>query len=383
MKKMNNRMRISGRILIWATTMIGVSSLSGCIASGPPLPNDAQLRAEKSIKPVRLPDVPARVATPMNPLLVARSAKVIEDSLMSKDVVIRANAVEAAMLSKQPNLQAILTTGLTDNEPIVRFASAMAAGDARQKSLLPKVMSLANDTSPNVRVAVRYALHRMGDFRMTKDLETLSQNPSESVRSNVALVLGKLEEPSAVRVLRPMLNDESMPVRLAVAEGLWRYQDKDALEMLVAGVSSQFVDDQMISMLALAQAKDRRVLGYFLGRLDMKSAVVDAAREGRFYDQVELVAARGAGILGSDAGFGVAQRAAKSVDQRERVLSALALGDIGRGDAQATLDVLLSDPDASVRLAAASAVGRLALVPQTVTPASPISAIVPTITSVN
>ena len=65
------------------------------------------------------------------------------------------------------------------------------------------------------------------------------------------------------------------------------------------------------------------------------------------------------GMIGSDAGMGVALKAVDSRDARQRGMAALALGDIGRTDAQPALERLLKDKDPAVRLAAATAVLQL------------------------
>jgi HEAT repeat protein len=51
----------------------------------------------------------------------------------------------------------------------------------------------------------------------------------------------------------------------------------------------------------------------------------------------------------------VALIGAKSIDPRQRLLAALAFGDIGRTDAQPVLAGLLTDSETDVRLAAAGA----------------------------
>jgi HEAT repeat protein len=79
------------------------------------------------------------------------------------------------------------------------------------------------------------------------------------------------------------------------------------------------------------------------------------------YPEVSIVAARALGWLESDEGFTVAMNGAKSADARLRALAALALGAIGRSDAQGTLNRLMQDPDPSVRLSAAT--GMLQLKP--------------------
>jgi HEAT repeat protein len=115
------------------------------------------------------------------------------------------------------------------------------------------------------------------------------------------------------------------------------------LDDLVAGTISAYPDDQMIALLAIAGPHDTRSLGHVEAQL-----IAD-------YPEVALVAARAAGILGSDRGYGVALIGAKSIDPRQRLLAALAFGDIGRTDAQPVLAGLLTDSETDVRLAAAGA----------------------------
>ena len=71
-------------------------------------------------------------------------------------------------------------------------------------------------------------------------------------------------------------------------------------------------------------------------------------------------AARAAGMLGSDEGYGVAMQGEKSADPRQRALAAMAYGAIGRSDAQPRLAKLLKDVDPDVRLAAANAIMQIA-----------------------
>ena len=75
--------------------------------------------------------------------------------------------------------------------------------------------------------------------------------------------------------------------------------------------------------------------------------------------EVALVAARAMGMIGSDAGYGVAQNNIKTPDPRKKALAALAFGQIGRSDAQPILAPLLKDHEQSVRVAAATAILQL------------------------
>jgi HEAT repeat protein len=128
---------------------------------------------------------------------------------------------------------------------------------------------------------------------------------------------------------------------------MWRLGDHDGLDTLVVATVSQYPDDQIIGLLGLAATHDIRVRGHIRGQLTNE------------VPEVQLAAARAMGMVGSDAGFVIAEKGAKSVDPRQKVLSALAFGAIGRPDAQPMLAPMLKDSDESIRLAAATAILQL------------------------
>jgi HEAT repeat protein len=144
-----------------------------------------------------------------------------------------------------------------------------------------------------------------------------------------------------------MATDQSAVVRIQVAEALWRLGDEQGLTVLATGTVSNFADDQIVSVIALAEPRDKRVMEHIRGKLTSE------------WDEVALAAARAMGMLGSDEGYGVALKGARSGDPRQKVLAALALGAIGRSDAQTTLGTLIKDGDPNVRLAAATGVLQL------------------------
>jgi HEAT repeat protein len=194
---------------------------------------------------------------------------------------------------------------------------------------------------------VRFALHRIGDTRYSHDLEAYARDTNPEVRGKTALALGLLEEPSAVVVLRPMRKDVQSSVRLQASASLWLMHDPQGLDDLAAYAISKFPDDLIIATLALAGPKDQRVLQHVEANLTAD------------YPEVCLAAARACGELGSDEGYSIAIKGAHSQDPRQRLLAALALGAIGRSDAQPVLAQLLKDPVATVQVGAATAILQL------------------------
>jgi HEAT repeat protein len=310
--------------------------------------------------------VPSYQPVPIDNELRQQARSEILATAKSNQPIIRTHAIESIRLAlpKDADARAILIEGLFDSSWIVRFASAMAAGELRVKEAKPRLDEMVNDPNRNVKVAVRFALHRLGDVRHSHDFEKTAQDPSARVRSNTALALGLLEEPSALNVLRSMQRDPDRNVRLQVAEAMWRLGSQQGYETLVAASISKYVDDQMVVFLAMAGPRDTRARNAI--RAGLTQYTRSATPETKLLlQQVELVAARALGQLGSDEGYGVALKATENPDKRQRALAALALGAIGRSDAQAALANLLKDQDTDVRLSAATAVLQLKPPPPT------------------
>ncbi len=303
----------------------------------------------KVTKPIALPPtVPQARNEPRDEQLRTDAGNEIEKGLSSSDEIIRAHSIEAAQNGMGAAGQRLILRGLSDGSPIVRYASAMAAGQLRLDAAKPAVMSLLSDPDMTVRIAAIFCLHKLGDTRYSQNLVEYSRDPRKEVRAATVLALGNMGEKSAIPILTRLRRDRDPAIRIQASEAAWKLGDDKAVEDLVGQTLSKYPDDQMISLLALASTHDQRTIEHIRVKL------VDTD-----YDEVKLVAARAAGMVGFDDGYAVALNGAKSKDPRQRVLAALALGAIGRRDAQGILGGLLRDSDADVRLAAATAILQL------------------------
>jgi HEAT repeat protein len=314
-------------------------ALVGC-KSGP--------KAMKTMPPPQhAPPPPPHRPMALDQTLRQNARAQIEKSLASQDPYTRANAIEAAQNALGDADRMDIVSKLSDPAPVVRFAACMACGTLRLNEAHQKLLDLVHDPDTDVQIGSRFALHRIGDTRYSHDLEVFARSTDPRVRGNTVMVLGLLEEKSALKILHAMRADPKPSVRLQVAEAMWRLGDEDGLTTLVGGSISVYKDDQIISLLALAGPKDRRVAAHIRPKL-----------VGEF-EEVWLAAARALGELGFDDGFGIAMKSAESPDPRIRALAALALGAIGRSDAQPALKKLLEAPEEGVRLAAATAILQL------------------------
>jgi len=331
---------------IHKSIVLGLSGilLSGCGPSGP------DLNARVTPAPPSVPAPPPPRNVPLDPGLAEAARQQISRSLnsTSPDLILpRVHALEALNTLGDTTHNAQVIAAFSSPEPIVRFAGAMTAGGLRLQEAHDALLAMAEDPDFSVRVADRYALHRLGDKRLSHDLEKYARDPRKEVRANTALVLGMLGEPSALKILRRLRQDDEPLVRQQADEAMWRLGDETGLGDLVALSVSRYPDDQMIALLALAEPRDQRV-----GSTVRAGLLTD-------YIEVKLVAARALGMLDSDEGYTIALQGAASTDQRQRFMAALALGAIGRSDAQETLRRLLADDYESVRIAAAQAILQL------------------------
>jgi HEAT repeat protein len=326
---------------LFPTTLLAVALAAGCGQ------NRSAPRAKWAPSPKAPPAAPAAADVPFDSLLREAAARQIAQSERSDIDVTRAHAVEAHQEARDAGAGRAILRGLSDSSDVVRFASAMAAGQVRLADARPQLMKMLEDRSPNVQVAVRFALHKLGETRFTHDLEQLAFNTDPAVRANAALAIGLIGHPSGLNVLQGMQKDPNVMVRFQVAESRWRLGDMQGARDLVTGTVSRYADDQLVSYVSLAAPRDARMLEHVRGGLVSG------------FPEVALAAARAAGQLGSDEGYGVALQYYKSTDPRQRALAALAFGAIARRDAQPYLGELLKDREEEVRLAAATAILQL------------------------
>jgi HEAT repeat protein len=290
---------------------------------------------------------PQRAPVELKPTAKAAALQEISTAINSHDEIIRAHAVEAARDSLGSAARNDILRALGDKTAIVRFAACMAAGELRLEQARPFLIQLVTDQDPSVEIGAIFALHRIGDVRYSSGLEEALRSPQADVRANAVFALGRLGERSAIRILRPVLKDSAVEVRLQAAEALWRLGDDEGLKFLVAASLSQHPAHQMVGILALAGPRDNRVIEHVRAGLDSD------------YVEVKLVTARALGMLGSDEAFVLAMDGTRSTESRQRYLASLALGAIGRSDAQDALVPLLKDADPDVRVAAAAAILQL------------------------
>jgi HEAT repeat protein len=340
---------------LFVTCCILLTFITGC---GPPgargprpqrgIPADRAL-----VKTKEPPKPPPAKAVPLDPQLRSAARQELAAAAKSSQAQLRAHAIEGARYA-YPVIGADaakhIVAGLGDSEPLVRFAAAMAAGELKLEDARTSLGRIVEDPDPRVQVAVRFALHKLGDDSRTHDLEQFAVDAvpgHQSVRVAVATVLGRLGEPTGVKILKVLRRDEATSVRQEAGEALYRLGDEQGVRDMIGLTASGYPDDQMFGLLALASRNDQRVRAHV--RLALSSALSNE------FPEVALVAARSMGMLGSDAGYAIAQNGAKSKDPRQRLLAALAFGAIGRSDAQEILAGLLKDADPTVRVAAATA----------------------------
>lgn len=306
-----------------------------------------------------VPWYPRAVKTAIDPALQQAARAEIKTALDSNDDVIRAHALETLADLQMTDWSSEIVELLGDRSSLVRKAAAYAAGQLRVASArdrLPELLDAEASATPQEvvtakqeRLAAIFALHQLGITTYSHEFEQSAVDPRPMIRRDTAFILGLIGNKSAIPMLHFMLhNDNNVDVRLEAAEALWRMGDEQGETALVEGTVSQYPDDKMICILALAEPRDQQVLGNIEGFFNDD------------YPEVRLVSARAAGMLGEDLGYGIAMRGAASQDPRQRLLAALAFGDIDRSDAQPRLKKLLLDSDPDVQIAAAKALLEIA-----------------------
>jgi HEAT repeat protein len=307
--------------------------------------------------PTPPPPYPKAVSMPIDPALQKQARAEIQSAIHSNDPIIRVHAMETIKDLRLTDADQDVIAALRDRSMLVRSAAAMTVGELQIKAAadqLPELLQADPDTGNAIsvemeRLAAIFAMHRLGNTKYSHEFEKTAFDPEPHIRGQTAFILGLIGDKSAIPILIAILQKDKDPnVKLQAGEALWRMGDERGEDALLSGTVSSYASDKMLALLGLAEPRNTIVLGHI---------------EGLFCDdylEVRLVAARAAGMLGSDEGYGVALNGVKNAAPIDRSLAAMAFGAIGRTDAQPTLAKLLKDSDADVRLAAAGALMQIA-----------------------
>ncbi len=290
-----------------------------------------------------------------------RALAMLQAGSQSPDPVVRANCIEALQASRDPRALIAIEQGLHDDQAMVRFSAAMVAGKRKASALRPELNTMVtSDPSGPVRAACIYALRRLGDTTHMNDLAKMLVDSDPSTRANTAMVLGLMGDDSAIELLKNQQDEPDVRVKFEITAALARLGDKPSQQVIVAWALDKFAEDQWNAMAVCADLPtDVGESPLLLGLEDAPPklpADVDRDLVLGLTTRRQLVAARSLAKMQIGSGAKVALANVKNPVPNLRVLAVLALGEMLTSKQAPTLDGMLSDPDDSVKRAAAAAV---------------------------
>jgi len=292
--------------------------------------------------------------------LLPQAFRTIQMALADPDPRVRANAVEVVAATKQIGLMPKVHRLLADQFTPVRFLAVLAVGDLQYALAQKDLQQLLKDKDQNVRIAVAYALTKLGHSQYAKVFGDAITSKDQTVRANAALLLGKTGDQNALKYLYWVLQqkDSDDKVILQAAESIAMLGDQRIYPKLWTRLISAYADDRVIgvrAMGALATAQARDALVTMLDDAVLEVRLVAAGQLGRLNDPVgqpQVLEVFTKNLTAGLDGGGL---------ERVRVLTALAIGEIGTENLAKFLPQLLKDESKFVRIAAAKAVLQCAM----------------------
>lgn len=291
--------------------------------------------------------------------LQAQARQIIADGLADPTPQIRANAIEVVATTREVRLMPRVHRLLTDEVIPVRFAAILAVGDMEYTLARNDIVGLLSDPNPNIKVAASYAISRLGNPEYYKVLCNSLASKDQTVRANAALLVGKSGREEGIRFLYWTLqrSDSTDKVALQAVESIAMLKDRRIYPKLWTRLISAYADDRVLGISAMGA----------LGNEEARSALITMLDDP--VPEVRLAAAEQLGRLGDPIGESeVLAVIEKNViagmspqgQERIRMFTALAIGEIGTPAVLRRLPPFLQDPSPVVRLAAAKAALRSA-----------------------
>lgn len=282
----------------------------------------------------------------------------------SRNPEVRANAVEG-LAATPSRLKPLLPALLADENLGVRTVAAMAVGKQRLTAAVASVRPLVYDPAPMVRAAAVFALRRCGDTSPEANPTPIGEllwDSSPLVRAHGAYLLGELRDRSALPMLEEALRRQmprALPAEVRVmelqfAEARVKLGDDEALHPIRAALYPSRPDDLEATALAaqiIGEVNDRRSIDqlvYLTARLDETKRPMPP--------EVRLAAAAALARLGLPRGEFLANEFVNDSQPALRAQAALVLGRVGKTESLGTLERMLEDREARVRVAAAAAI---------------------------
>jgi HEAT repeat protein len=281
---------------------------------------------------------------------VKEAKKIIAAGMRSTDERVRANAVEAALVSDDTDLINDIVSLLNDQSVIVKFAAAVAVGDLNHTQSKEKLVEMTKDKNLNVVMASSYALCKMGDAQYIKKIEANAMDKNQTIRANAAYLLGKSGKQECLPLLYKIKDssESSNTAAFNATEAIARLGDEKIYKKIWTMLISVFADDRYMGAQAMA------ALGGQKGADALVSMLEDEIPE------VRLTAAGQLGTLGEKTGKTVVKEyltgpVPENKEQANRcnVMAALAIGQIGEDELAGYLPKMLKSDSPYVQLAAA------------------------------
>jgi len=283
---------------------------------------------------------------------------IISDGLSDSGPQVRAQAIEVVADVRVVELMPKVQRLLKDDFVPVRFAAAVAVGDVEYYLAKEAVRVLRRDVDENVRIAASYALVRLGSSAELLSLQKAARSADQTVRANAVWLIGKSGDKGSVDLLNLVRNseDSEAKVRFQAAEAVARLGDERIYMKLWTMLISKYIDNRIMGVKAMGA----------LGSREGKNALITMLDDEVL--EVRLSAAEQLGMLGYNFGEaevfdvftqGLTSGLGEIEAVKVKVLTALAIGQIGTERLAAELPGLLKDRSKFVRIAAAKAVLQL------------------------
>jgi HEAT repeat protein len=288
----------------------------------------------------------------------AEALRIIQEGLSDSEPQVRAQAIEVVadvgLLELMPKVQRLLK----DDFVPVRFAAAVAVGDVEYYLAREPIRVLQRDPDENVRIAAAYALVRLGSSAEVGSLRKAVSSSDQTVRANSVWLIGKSGDKGSLDLLYWAKNseDSELKVSFQAAEAIARLGDERIYTKLWTMLISKYVDNRIMGVKAMGTLGSREAKNALITMLD------DEVLE------IRLSAAEQLGMLGYSLGEAevvdvFTQELTAGLDEMDsekvKVLTALAIGQIGTERLVMELPGLLKDRSKFVRIAASKAVFQL------------------------
>lgn len=186
---------------------------------------------------------------------------------LSENPSLRINSLQIYVHLKGSGYFEILQKAISDPNPLIRKQAIQLMGQCKDERFSPYLIHSLTDEDPKVRQEAILAIEMLKPEGAFEPLLSALEDPDFWIRASAAKVLGGYPKPQTLKSLVHHLHTDIPPVKIACLQSLGKLQDPKSLEVIMEQLKYPDMEVKKAAIQALGFLKEKKAYEILIGYL--------------------------------------------------------------------------------------------------------------------